>query len=134
MVRHHQAMDGTWSWALEPYYDEDITKELTNPRLEALFEVEDMLCGYYVRIGVHEISSFQTDFKERLTMPKIFILATGDEFFYPQDLDTYWDDIPDPKYIMYVYYILSNVSTFPCHYVPLQDEPECSAHRLPSLR
>jgi PhoPQ-activated pathogenicity-related protein len=39
-------------------------------------------------------------YKERLTMPKLFILATGDEFFYPQDMDTWWDEIPEPKYIM----------------------------------
>lgn len=44
MVKHNQAMNGNWSWALEPYYDEDITKEVFNPKTQDIFEVEDMLC------------------------------------------------------------------------------------------
>jgi PhoPQ-activated pathogenicity-related protein len=84
MIRHHQAMNGNWSFALEPYYDENVTMEVHNPKLEGITELEDML-----------------NYKERLTMPKLFILATGDEFFFAQDLDTYWHELPDPKYLLF---------------------------------
>lgn len=84
MVHHNQAMDGDWSFALAPYWDENITQEVQNPKMDEVFFAEDMF-----------------NYKERLTMPKLFILATGDEFFFPQDLHAWWDDIPEPKHLMY---------------------------------
>ena len=38
---HYQALDGAWSFALEPYFDEDLTYYLTDPISGPVFDVED---------------------------------------------------------------------------------------------
>ncbi|ELT89701.1 hypothetical protein CAPTEDRAFT_193693 [Capitella teleta] len=113
LIRHQQALDGGWSWALEPFFDEDIFKDLKNPKMEEVFEVEDVL-----------------HYKERLTIPKIFILATGDEFCMPQDLDTYWDDLPDPKYIMCVHCIIKGIH-IPIPYIYSRMNPNAQHSAFP---
>jgi PhoPQ-activated pathogenicity-related protein len=32
--------------------------------------------------------------------PKVVIQATGDEFFLPDDSYTFFDELPEPKYMM----------------------------------
>ena len=46
MMNHYRNMDGAWSFAMRPYYDENITQEFFNPEMEGVYEVEDMLCEY----------------------------------------------------------------------------------------
>ena len=38
-------------------------------------------------------------YKDRFTMPKVVISATGDEFFMPDDINLWWDEMPEPKFI-----------------------------------
>ncbi len=41
-------------------------------------------------------------YRDRLTMPKMIINSTGDQFFLPDGIKFYWDYLPDPKYVMYL--------------------------------
>ena len=41
-----------------------------------------------------------TGYKERLTMPKVVIHAANDEFFHLDDPHYFFDDLPEPKYLM----------------------------------
>jgi len=41
-------------------------------------------------------------YRDRLTMPKLVINATGDQFFLPDSSQFYWDGLTGPKYLRYV--------------------------------
>lgn len=42
------------------------------------------------------------EYRDRLTLPKLLINATGDQFFLPDSHRFYFDDLKGPKYIRYV--------------------------------
>jgi len=83
LFQHNQNMDGAWSFAFRPYWSVNLTREFYNLKTRRIYEVEDMI--YY---------------KERFTIPVLSIGATGDEFFLLDDFLWWWDDIPDPKWLM----------------------------------
>lgn len=83
IVNHNRDMGGDWSFALYPYWRENLTQDFFNPKTSEVWEVEDM---YYYR--------------ERLTLPILEIVSSGDEFFLPDDNHNWWEGIPDPKYLM----------------------------------
>ena len=63
---------GGWSFAVHDYTDEDLMAELDSPEFTDLLTIIDPF-----------------SYKDRLTMPKLVISATGDEFFQVMD-DHYW--------------------------------------------
>jgi len=42
------------------------------------------------------------EYRDRLTLPKLMINATGDQFFLPDSHRFYFDDLKGPKYVRYV--------------------------------
>jgi PhoPQ-activated pathogenicity-related protein len=42
------------------------------------------------------------EYRNRLTMPKFIINATGDQFFLPDSWQFYWNDLPGVKHLRYV--------------------------------
>ena len=42
------------------------------------------------------------EYRERFTMPKLLLNATGDQFFVPDSLQFYWNELPGPKHVRYV--------------------------------
>jgi PhoPQ-activated pathogenicity-related protein len=42
------------------------------------------------------------EYRDRLTMPKMIINATGDQFFLPDSWQFYWDDLKGEKHVRYV--------------------------------
>ena len=42
IMHHFQSMDGAYSFALYPYYDEGLSPYLTDPIADALWQYEDM--------------------------------------------------------------------------------------------
>jgi PhoPQ-activated pathogenicity-related protein len=83
MFRHQQNMDGGWSFAFQPYWRENLTQELFNPKTTRLWDVEDVY-----------------RYKERFTLPLLEMVSSGDEFFLLDDNHNWWNDIPDPKWLM----------------------------------
>jgi PhoPQ-activated pathogenicity-related protein len=83
IVGHFSKMDGAWTFGFESYYDENLTMDYINPKAQDIWSVEDM---YH--------------YQERFTMPKLVVSATGDEYFIPDENWYWWNDIPDPKYLM----------------------------------
>jgi PhoPQ-activated pathogenicity-related protein len=83
VMRHFENMDGAWSFALASYYNENLTQEFFNPKTDDVWSVEDM---YYYR--------------ERFTLPILEIVSSGDEFFLADDNWSWWNGIPDPKYLL----------------------------------
>lgn len=41
-MNHYRNLDGAWSFAFQPYYEENVTQELHNPEIQGLYDVEDM--------------------------------------------------------------------------------------------
>merc|ERR1712080_653339 len=69
VMQHYQAMDGAWSFALEPYWNENLTQAIGQPEALTLLPFEDMYC-------------YRSRYRNR---PVLAISATGDEYFFPQD-------------------------------------------------
>jgi len=46
------------------------------------------------------VTSSHTDYRERLTLPILEMVSSGDEFFLCDDNHNWWNGIPDPKYLM----------------------------------
>jgi PhoPQ-activated pathogenicity-related protein len=70
---------GGWSFAMHDFWEQNITTRIGTPAFAALMATVDPLA-----------------YAERLTMPKLVIDATGDEFFYLQDDSVWWNQDPLP--------------------------------------
>ncbi len=82
---HHWQVYGFWAPAVNDYVREGIMDWQHTAEYDAL-------------VGLVEPFSYL----ERLTMPKLLINATGDQFFLPDSWQFYWDSLPDDKYLRYV--------------------------------
>lgn len=82
-LHHHYMSFGGWSFAFEPYYNENITQYLDHPNTQLMAQIIDPYA-----------------YRERLTMPKLIVAATGDEFFLLDDSHYYYDGLPGPTYMM----------------------------------
>ncbi|XP_041363192.1 autocrine proliferation repressor protein A-like [Gigantopelta aegis] len=80
---HHQFRAyGGWTFAFKAYYELNFTQLLDNPRTQLMADYVDPI-----------------SFKDTLTMPKLIISATGDEFFLLDDSHYYYNDLIGPKYL-----------------------------------
>jgi PhoPQ-activated pathogenicity-related protein len=82
-MNHFRSLDGAWSFALGPYYAENVTQDFLNPKTQGLFDVEDPY-----------------RYRERFTIPIHLTSSSGDEFFLCDENRFWWNDIPSPnKYL-----------------------------------
>lgn len=123
IMHHFQSMDGGYSFALEPYFNEGLTYHLLDDDLiEPLMEIEDLFSMYNtlnfankrkilylyiiqdqsVEIHFSVISCITfSGYRRRFTdMPVLQIVATGDEFFLCTDSHYWWDEFPAKKWMM----------------------------------
>lgn len=84
-MRHHFAAYGFWAPAIGDYVQHRIMERMDHPRLKELYDLVDPY-----------------QYRDRLTMPKFIVNATGDQFFLPDSSQFYWDDLLPPKYLRYV--------------------------------
>ena len=84
-MRHHFAAYGFWAPSVGNYVDHGIMARMDHPRLAELYRLVD---PYFYR--------------HRLTMPKLVLNATGDQFFLPDSSRFYWDDLRGENYLRYV--------------------------------
>ena len=84
-MRHHFAAYGFWAPSVGNYVDHGIMARMDHPRLRELYRLVD---PYFYR--------------HRLTMPKLVLNATGDQFFLPDSSRFYWDDLRGENYLRYV--------------------------------
>lgn len=80
-VMHMYQSYGGWTFAFKDYWDLNITADLTTPKMPMLTKQIDVL-----------------QYAENLTMPKLVIDSTGDEFFMPDDDHYWWGDLPGETY------------------------------------
>ena len=84
-MRHHYAAYGFWAPSVGNYTDQKIFKHLGTPEMENLQKLVD---PYFYR--------------DRLTMPKFILNASGDQFFLPDSSQFYFADLLGDKYLRYV--------------------------------
>lgn len=82
---HHYAALGFWAYAISDYKDMGIMQWVGSPELAALMAIVDPY-----------------SYRDRYTMPKYIINASGDDFFLPDSSQFYFDDLPGEKYLRYV--------------------------------
>ena len=96
-LHHHYRAYGGWSFAFEDYYEMNITARLDDDDATSLFNIIDPMFCEYSPIHVSRRRSERTHVmparadKDRLTMPKLVVDATGDEFFVLDDW-AFWTD------------------------------------------
>jgi PhoPQ-activated pathogenicity-related protein len=84
-MRHHVAVYGFYSAAVGNYYEHGIMQWQRDDRLKKLYEIEDPF-----------------SYRDRLTMPKYVVNASGDEFFCPDSSQFYWNELKGEKSLRYV--------------------------------
>ena len=83
--RHHWRCYGEWSPAVGSYVEEGIMDWMGTAEFNSLLDQVDPY-----------------SFVDRLTMPKLLINATCDEFFVTDSWQFYWDDLQGPSYLQYM--------------------------------
>jgi PhoPQ-activated pathogenicity-related protein len=84
-MRHHVAAYGFYAESVGDYMNHGIMQRSGDPRLRALYGIEDPY-----------------SYIDRLKMPKFIVNAAGDQFFCPDSSQFYFDDLEGEKYLRYV--------------------------------
>jgi PhoPQ-activated pathogenicity-related protein len=82
---HHYAAYGFWAPSIGDYTALHIMDWNGTPQYHALMRIEEPY-----------------QYRQRLTMPKFLINASGDQFFLPDSSQFYFDDLSGVKYLRYV--------------------------------
>jgi PhoPQ-activated pathogenicity-related protein len=91
-MRHHVAVYGFYTLAVGDYYRQHIMQQTANPRMKLLHDIEDPY-----------------SYRDRLTMPKYIVNASGDQYFCPDSSQFYFDVLPGEKYLRYVPNVAHNL-------------------------
>jgi PhoPQ-activated pathogenicity-related protein len=83
--QHHFQAYGFWAPAIHDYQEMGIMKWMATPEFARLARLVDPYC-----------------YRDRLTMPKFMVNATGDQFFLPDSWQFYFDDLKGENYLRYV--------------------------------
>lgn len=84
-MRHHYGAYGFWAPAIEEYVDHRIMQRRETANYAKLLQIEDPFA-----------------YRNRFTMPKCIINATGDQFFLPDSSQFYFGELPGEKHLCYV--------------------------------
>ncbi|HEV3484542.1 MAG TPA: PhoPQ-activated pathogenicity-related family protein [Vicinamibacterales bacterium] len=82
---HHWRAYGAWSDAVQDYVDHGIMNWMGTPQFRALMRIEEPF-----------------EYRDRLTIPKYIVNASGDEFFLPDSSQFYFDQLNGEKHLRYV--------------------------------
>lgn len=83
--QHHWRVYGQWAPAVGNYQQEGIMEWQGSKEYDQLLALTEPY-----------------SFREKLTMPKLLLNATGDQFFIPDSWQFYWDDLTGEKHLRYV--------------------------------
>lgn len=82
---HHWRVYGFWAPAVGDYERAGIMNWTGHPRYRELVKIVEPF-----------------EYRDRMTMPKLIINATGDQFFLPDSWQFYWDELKGEKHLRYV--------------------------------
>ncbi|BFZ03768.1 hypothetical protein BsWGS_06807 [Bradybaena similaris] len=84
-LHHHFRSLGGWTYAFADFYKVNITRFLDDPKFALILAFADPFA-----------------YNDRLTIPKLLVTSTGDEFFLPDDSHYFFDKLQSPKHIRIV--------------------------------
>jgi PhoPQ-activated pathogenicity-related protein len=84
-LAHQASVYGFYGESLGDYLRQGIMRRLKAPRMKLLLEIEDPYT-----------------YRDRYTMPKYVVSASGDQYFCPDSSRFYYDELPGDKYLRYV--------------------------------
>ena len=84
-MTHHYRAYGFWAPAVGDYVTHGIMDRIGDPRFDKLLALVEPY-----------------SYRDRLTIPKYIINASGDQFFLPDSWQFYFDDLKGEKYLRYV--------------------------------
>jgi len=84
-MEHHRSAYGGYSAAVAPYVRYGIMDAMHTPESEASRAIID-----------------PWSYRRALTLPKLILNSTGDQFFLPDSSRFYYSELPEPKYLRYV--------------------------------
>src|SRR5436309_1265912 len=82
---HHWRPYGAWSDTVKDYVEHGIMNWMGTPQFRALMKIEEPY-----------------EYRDRLTLPKFIVNASGDQFFLPDSSQFYFDDLRGEKHLRYV--------------------------------
>jgi len=82
---HHWRAYGAWSNAVDDYVEHGIMNWMGTPQFRALMKIEEPY-----------------EYRDRLTLPKFMVNASGDQFFLPDSSQFYFDELRGEKHVRYV--------------------------------
>ena len=82
---HHYRAYGTWSDAVKDYVEHGIMDWMGTPQFRALMKIEEPY-----------------EYRDRLTMPKLLLNASGDQFFLPDSSQFYFSELKGESHVRYV--------------------------------
>lgn len=82
---HHWRAYGKWAEAVGDYQSEGVMEWQNSQEYQQMVELTEPY-----------------NFREKLTMPKLILNATGDQFFLPDSWQFYWNDLLGEKHLRYV--------------------------------
>jgi PhoPQ-activated pathogenicity-related protein len=82
---HHWRAYGAWSEAVDDYVQHGIMDWMGTKEFRALMQIEEPF-----------------EYRERLTLPKLILNASGDQFFLPDSSQFYFDELRGEKHLRYV--------------------------------
>ena len=84
-MKHHVSAYGFYSPVIQDYVKMKVFQRMDTPKGQALLKIVDPY-----------------EYRNRLTMPKYLVNATGDQFFLPDSAQFYFHDLPGEKYLCYL--------------------------------
>jgi len=84
-MKHHFGAYGFYSPVIQDYVKMKVFQRMDTPKGQALLKIVDPY-----------------EYRNRLTMPKYLVNATGDQFFLPDSAQFYFHDLPGEKYLCYL--------------------------------
>jgi len=82
---HHYRAYGKWSDAVKDYEQQGIMNWMGTKEFRALMKIEEPY-----------------EYRDRLTLPKFLVNASGDQFFLPDSSQFYFDELKGEKHVRYV--------------------------------
>ncbi|MBF6638479.1 PhoPQ-regulated protein [Rouxiella silvae] len=85
LTHMYNVYGGNWPIAFAPYYNENIDTQINTSQFSKLMQVQDPL------------AYANGQYKERLSIPKYIINASGDDFYAPDNAQFYYDKLPGER-------------------------------------
>lgn len=98
-LKHIHSSIGDWPVAMHDYYEQNVIQQLDSKNIKPLMQINDPLQYIKCPDCTDELKEF---YNKRATIDKYLILASGDDFFTPDSVLLYLNNLPGNNYLRYI--------------------------------